>query len=64
MSVLAGPRKEVRHVIKDGTAYWTTFRDGRIHFADGRSCDESEVVHRMVAQAEELIVGYLRQVVR
>ena len=45
MSVLEGPRKEVRHVIKDGSAYWVEFKDGRIVFADGRTADEKDVVH-------------------
>ena len=45
MSVLEGPRREVRHVIKDGSEHWVEFKDGRIVFADGRSCGEDEVVH-------------------
>ena len=45
MSVLEGPRKEVRHVMKDGSEYWVEFKDGRIVFADGRTCSEDEVVH-------------------
>jgi len=45
MSVLEGPRKEVRHVVKDGSEYWVEFKDGRIVFSDGRSCSEDEVVH-------------------
>ena len=32
MSVLEGPRREVRHVIKDGSEHWVEFRDGRIVF--------------------------------
>ena len=38
MSVLEGPRREVRHVVKDGSAYWVEFKDGRIVFGDGRTC--------------------------
>ena len=38
MSVLEGPRKEVRHVVKDGSEYWVEFKDGRIVFSDGRTC--------------------------
>ena len=45
MSVLEGPRKEVRHVVKDGSTYWVEFKDGRIVFGDGRTCGEDEVVH-------------------
>ena len=32
MSVLEGPRKEIRHVMKDGSAYWVEFKDGKIVF--------------------------------
>ena len=45
MSVLEGPRKEIRHVMKDGSAYWVEFKDGKIVFADGRTADEKDVVH-------------------
>ena len=45
MSVLEGPRKEVRHVVKDGSEYWVEFKDGRIVFSDGRTCGEDEVMH-------------------
>ena len=45
MSVLEGKRREVRHVMKDGSAYWVEFKDGLIVFADGRTCDERDVVH-------------------
>ena len=45
MSVLEGPRKEIRRVMKDGSAYWAEFKDGRIHFADGRTAEETDVVH-------------------
>ena len=30
MSVLEGPRKEIRHVMKDGSAYWVEYKDGKI----------------------------------
>jgi 5-oxopent-3-ene-1,2,5-tricarboxylate decarboxylase/2-hydroxyhepta-2,4-diene-1,7-dioate isomerase len=45
MSALEGPRKEIRHVMKEGSAYWVEFEDDRIVFADGRTCGEDEVVH-------------------
>ena len=45
MSVLEGKRREVRRVIWQGSEHWCEFRDGRIEFADGRSCAEKDVVH-------------------
>jgi len=45
MSVLEGKRREVRRVIWQGSEHWCEFRDGRIVFADGRSCAEKDVVH-------------------
>ena len=31
--------------MKDGSAYWVEFRDDKIVFADGRTCEEKDVVH-------------------
>ena len=40
MSVLEGPRREIRRVVWNGSEHWTEFKDGRVVFADGRSCGE------------------------
>jgi 5-oxopent-3-ene-1,2,5-tricarboxylate decarboxylase/2-hydroxyhepta-2,4-diene-1,7-dioate isomerase len=46
MSVLDGPRREMRRVLYEGSVYWVTAReDGRLELADGRSVAEKEVRH-------------------
>jgi 5-oxopent-3-ene-1,2,5-tricarboxylate decarboxylase / 2-hydroxyhepta-2,4-diene-1,7-dioate isomerase len=45
MNVLQGSRREHRHVIYDGTAYWVTANDGKLTLPDGRLVNESEVKH-------------------
>jgi 5-oxopent-3-ene-1,2,5-tricarboxylate decarboxylase/2-hydroxyhepta-2,4-diene-1,7-dioate isomerase len=45
MSVLEGKRREVRRVIWQGSEHWCEYEGGRIVFADGRSCEEKDVVH-------------------
>jgi 5-oxopent-3-ene-1,2,5-tricarboxylate decarboxylase/2-hydroxyhepta-2,4-diene-1,7-dioate isomerase len=43
MSVLDGPRKEMRRIIHGGTAYSAERRDGRLHLDDGRTIAEADV---------------------
>ena len=64
MSVLEGPRKEVRHVIKDGSEHWVEFRDGKIVFADGRTCDEKDVVHLPPCQPTKIICVHVNYISR
>ncbi len=46
MSVLDGPRREMRRILYEGSVYWVTARDGgRLDLADGRSVSETEVRH-------------------
>jgi 5-oxopent-3-ene-1,2,5-tricarboxylate decarboxylase/2-hydroxyhepta-2,4-diene-1,7-dioate isomerase len=45
MSVLDGPRKELRRVIHGGTTYWAEWRDGQLHLDDGRAISEAAVQH-------------------
>jgi 5-oxopent-3-ene-1,2,5-tricarboxylate decarboxylase/2-hydroxyhepta-2,4-diene-1,7-dioate isomerase len=45
MTVLNGPRRELRRVVHEGTAYWADYRDGKLHLGDGRVVPEHEVVH-------------------
>ena len=64
MSVLEGPRKEVRHVMKDGSAYWVEFKDGRIVFGDGRTCGEEEVVHLPPCEPTKIICVHVNYISR
>ena len=64
MSVLEGPRKEVRHVMKDGSAYWVEFKDGRIVFGDGRTCGEDEVVHLPPCDPTKIICVHVNYISR
>ena len=45
MSVLDGPRHELRRVIFSGSAHWSTGVDGGLELDDGRLVSESEVQH-------------------
>ena len=45
MSVLDGPRHELRRVIFSGSAHWSTVVDGGLELDDGRLVSESEVQH-------------------
>jgi 5-oxopent-3-ene-1,2,5-tricarboxylate decarboxylase / 2-hydroxyhepta-2,4-diene-1,7-dioate isomerase len=45
MSVLDGPRRELRRILYQGSVYWVTARDGRLELPDGRSVAEAEVQH-------------------
>jgi 5-oxopent-3-ene-1,2,5-tricarboxylate decarboxylase / 2-hydroxyhepta-2,4-diene-1,7-dioate isomerase len=45
MSVLDGPRRELRHVVHNGTAYWAEYRQGELHLGDGRVLAERAVQH-------------------
>lgn len=45
MSVLDGPRKELRRVLHGGSAYWAEVRDGQLHLEDGRVVAEASVQH-------------------
>lgn len=45
MSVLDGPRKEMRRIIHGGSAYWAECRDGQLHLEDGRVLPEADVQH-------------------
>ncbi len=46
MSVLDGPRREMRRILYEGSVYWVTAReDGRLELADGRLVAEKEARH-------------------
>ncbi len=45
MSVLDGPRRELRRILHEGSVYWVTAKDGRLELPDGRSVSEKEVRH-------------------
>jgi 5-oxopent-3-ene-1,2,5-tricarboxylate decarboxylase/2-hydroxyhepta-2,4-diene-1,7-dioate isomerase len=45
MSVLDGPRRELRRILYQGSVYWVTARDGRLELPDGRSVAAAEVQH-------------------
>ena len=45
MSVLDGPRSELRRVVFSGTPHWCAAINGRLELDDGRVVDEDEVQH-------------------
>jgi 5-oxopent-3-ene-1,2,5-tricarboxylate decarboxylase / 2-hydroxyhepta-2,4-diene-1,7-dioate isomerase len=45
MSVLEGPRRELRRVLYHGSVYWVTAEGGELRLADGRTVSEREVQH-------------------
>jgi 5-oxopent-3-ene-1,2,5-tricarboxylate decarboxylase / 2-hydroxyhepta-2,4-diene-1,7-dioate isomerase len=45
MSVLEGPRRELRHVVFGGSAHWAEYREGELHLGDGRVLSERAVQH-------------------
>jgi 5-oxopent-3-ene-1,2,5-tricarboxylate decarboxylase / 2-hydroxyhepta-2,4-diene-1,7-dioate isomerase len=45
MSVLEGPRRELRHVVFGGSAYWAEYRAGELYLGDGRVLSERAVQH-------------------
>jgi 5-oxopent-3-ene-1,2,5-tricarboxylate decarboxylase / 2-hydroxyhepta-2,4-diene-1,7-dioate isomerase len=45
MSVLDGPRRELRRILYEGSVYWVTVKDGRLELPDGRMVSEKEVRH-------------------
>ena len=64
MSVLEGKRREVRRVIWQGSEHWCEFRDGRIVFADGRSCAEKDVVHLPPCQPTKIVCVHVNYISR
>jgi 2-keto-4-pentenoate hydratase/2-oxohepta-3-ene-1,7-dioic acid hydratase in catechol pathway len=45
MSVLDGPRRELRRILHEGSVYWAVAKDGRLELPDGRSVAEGAVRH-------------------
>jgi 5-oxopent-3-ene-1,2,5-tricarboxylate decarboxylase/2-hydroxyhepta-2,4-diene-1,7-dioate isomerase len=45
MSVLDGPRKELRRVLHEGQPKWVQIEGDRLHFGDGRQIAEAEAVY-------------------
>ncbi|HUN52589.1 MAG TPA: fumarylacetoacetate hydrolase family protein [Candidatus Sulfotelmatobacter sp.] len=45
MNVLEGPRRELRHVVYNGSSYWATANDGTLTLPDGRRVSERDVAH-------------------
>lgn len=64
MSVLEGKRREIRHVIWNGSEHWVEFKDNRIVFNDGRSCSEDEVVHLPPCTPTKIICVHVNYISR
>lgn len=43
MSVLSGPRREIRRIMVEGSAYWATPVEGGLQLGDGRVVEEARV---------------------
>ena len=59
MSVLDGPRRELRRVIHGGASCWAEFDDGVLRLADGRSVDPREVTHLPPCDPSKIICLHL-----
>jgi 5-oxopent-3-ene-1,2,5-tricarboxylate decarboxylase/2-hydroxyhepta-2,4-diene-1,7-dioate isomerase len=59
MNVLDGPRREQRHVIVDGTAYWTTAEGDELTLPDGRRVSAADVQHLPPCSPTKILATHL-----
>jgi len=59
MSVLDGPRTELRHVIHGGSAYWATYDRGELRLTDGRVVAERDVIYLPPCQPTKILCIHL-----
>jgi len=64
MSVLDGPRKELRHVVHGGSAYWATYENGELRLGDGRLIAEREVTYLPPCNPTKIICIHLNYMSR
>ncbi|MDN3522005.1 fumarylacetoacetate hydrolase family protein [Halomonas ramblicola] len=59
MSVLKGPRRELRRVLHNGAEYWGAPVEGGIQLADGRVIELDQVTHLPPCQPSKIICMHL-----
>ncbi|HEX4111161.1 MAG TPA: fumarylacetoacetate hydrolase family protein [Stellaceae bacterium] len=64
MSVLDGPRSELRHVVYGGSAYWANYENGELQLGDGRIVAEREVTYLPPCHPTKIICIHLNYMSR
>jgi 2-keto-4-pentenoate hydratase/2-oxohepta-3-ene-1,7-dioic acid hydratase in catechol pathway len=64
MSILDGPRTELRHVVYRGSGYWAEYRDEQLRLTDGRVVDAREVQYLPPCAPSKIICIHLNYMSR
>lgn len=64
MSVLDGPRSEMRHVVHGGSTYWAAYENGELRLQDGRLIPEREVTYLPPCAPTKIICIHLNYMSR
>jgi 5-oxopent-3-ene-1,2,5-tricarboxylate decarboxylase / 2-hydroxyhepta-2,4-diene-1,7-dioate isomerase len=64
MSVLDGPRSELRHVVHGGSTYWAAYENGELRLADGRLIAERDVRYLPPCNPTKIICIHLNYMSR
>jgi 5-oxopent-3-ene-1,2,5-tricarboxylate decarboxylase / 2-hydroxyhepta-2,4-diene-1,7-dioate isomerase len=64
MSVLDGPRSEMRHVLHGGSTYWAAYENGELRLQDGRLIPEREVTYLPPCNPTKIICIHLNYMSR
>jgi 5-oxopent-3-ene-1,2,5-tricarboxylate decarboxylase/2-hydroxyhepta-2,4-diene-1,7-dioate isomerase len=64
MSVLDGPRSEMRHVIHGGSATWATYENGELRLTDGRLVAERDITYLPPCNPTKIICIHLNYMSR
>jgi 5-oxopent-3-ene-1,2,5-tricarboxylate decarboxylase/2-hydroxyhepta-2,4-diene-1,7-dioate isomerase len=59
MNVLSGPRRELRHVLYNGTAYWVVAEDAGLRLPDGRIVDANDVRHLAPCAPTKILASHV-----
>ena len=57
MSVLDGPRTELRHIIHGGSTYWAAYENGELRLKDGRLIAERGVTYLPPCQPTKIMAS-------
>jgi 5-oxopent-3-ene-1,2,5-tricarboxylate decarboxylase/2-hydroxyhepta-2,4-diene-1,7-dioate isomerase len=64
MSVLDGPRSELRHVVFGGSSYWANYDNGELRVGDGRMVAERDVTYLPPCNPTKIICIHLNYMSR
>jgi 5-oxopent-3-ene-1,2,5-tricarboxylate decarboxylase/2-hydroxyhepta-2,4-diene-1,7-dioate isomerase len=59
MSVLAGPRREIRRILHEGVAYWVTCEGDELVLGDGRRVREEEATYLAPCEPTKILCVHL-----